>query len=76
MWVKFTNDSKANEIIPGRVAEAKERIKQIDDLKEAQKAADAQAAAIQKKMEEMERLQKEMEEQEAAQGGGDAAPAE
>ena len=80
MWVKFTNDSKANEVIPGRVAEAKDRIKQIDELKEAQKAADAQAAAIQKKMEEMERLQKEMEEQEAAQGGGDAggdaAPAE
>ena len=49
--------------IPGRVAEAKERIKQIDDLKEAQRKAEAQQAEMMRKMEELERLEKEMEAQ-------------
>ncbi|MBQ9817368.1 MAG: tetratricopeptide repeat protein [Proteobacteria bacterium] len=74
MWVDFTNDATANKVIPGRVQEAKDRIKQIDEMKEAQKKADAEAALIQKKMEEMERMQKELEAQEAAEGGGAAAP--
>ncbi len=78
MWVDFIADANANKIIPGRVQEAKERIKQIDDMKEAQKKADAEAALIQKKMEEMERMQKELEAQEAAEAAanGEAAPAD
>ena len=63
MWVDFTNDANANKLIPGRVAEAKERIKQIDDLKEAQRKAEAQQAEMMRKMEELERLEKEMEAQ-------------
>ena len=63
MWVDFTNDANANKLIPGRVAEAKERIKQIDDLKEAQRKAEAQQAEMMRKMEELERLEEEMEAQ-------------
>lgn len=63
MWVDFTNDPNANKYIPGRVAEAKERIKQIDDLKEAQRKAEEQQAEMMRQMEELERLEKEMEAQ-------------
>lgn len=73
LWVKFTEDPVANKVIPGRVEEAKQRIKQIDDMKEAQRKADAEAALMQKKMEEMERLQKELEAQEAAAAAAEAA---
>ena len=63
MWVKFAADPTANKVIPGRVAEAKERIKQIDDQKEAERKAEAEAKKMQEKMEEIERLQKQLEEQ-------------
>ncbi|MBQ9394877.1 MAG: tetratricopeptide repeat protein [Proteobacteria bacterium] len=72
MYVDFTNDPKANAIIPGRVAEAKERIQQIDEMKAQIAKAEAEAARMKKEMEEMERMQKEMEAMEAAQQEGEA----
>lgn len=69
MWVDFIADPMANKVIPGRVKEAQDRVKQIDEMKKAQEKADAEAALMMKKMEEMERLQKELEAQEAAANG-------
>ena len=63
MWVKFSEAKEPNEVIPGRVEEAKARVKQIDDEKEAMRKAEEQAAEAQRKMEEIERLQKQLEEQ-------------
>ncbi len=66
MWVQFSNNPKAQEIIPGRVEEAKLRITQIDDMKARKAKAEAEAEKMRKEMEELERLQKEMEAAEAA----------
>ncbi len=63
MWTEFIAAKEPNEKIPGRVEEAKERIKQIDEYKEAQRKAEQEQAEMQRKMEEMERLQKQLEEQ-------------
>lgn len=63
MWVDFTKNETAQKLIPGRVAEAQDRIKQIDDLKEAQRKAEEQQAEMMRKMEELERLEKQMEAQ-------------
>ena len=71
MWVEFVANEKANAIIPGRVEEAKDRIKQIDDMKEQMRKAEEEAARIQKQMEEMERLEREMEAAEKAANGGE-----
>lgn len=78
MWVDFVANEKANTIIPGRVAEAKERIAAIDEMKEKMRKAEEEAERIQKQMEEMERLEREMEAAEAAAAaaeGGQNTPA-
>lgn len=67
MWVEFSQNETANKLIPGRVEEAKERIKQIDELKEAQRKAEEQQAEMMRKMEELEKLEKQMQEQEQNQ---------
>lgn len=66
MWVDFSNNELAQKMIPGRVQEAKDRIKQIDDLKEATRKAEEQQAEMMRRMEELERLEKQMQEQEQA----------
>lgn len=76
LWVEFTNNPKANELIPGRVDEAKLRIQQIDETKAAIAKAEAEAEKMQKQMEEMERMQREAEEAEKAAEAAEGTSAE
>ncbi len=69
LWTEFVANPKANELIPGRVEEAKLRIKQIDDMKEAAAKAEAEQQKMQKQIEEMERMMREAEAAEAAAAG-------
>lgn len=68
MWVKFTENPEAQKLIPGRVEEAKTRIKQIDETKAAAEKAAADAARMQAEMEALERMAREAE---AAENGGE-----
>ena len=67
MWVKFSSDDTANKVIPGRVAEAKERIKQIDEQKEAERKNAEEARKMEEKMEQIRKMQEEYEKQQAAE---------
>ncbi len=63
MWTEFVAAKEPNDKIPGRVEEAKERIKQIDAQKEAQRKAEADAAEMERRMKEMEELQRKLEQE-------------
>lgn len=67
MWAAFVENPQAQKIIPGRVEEAKTRIKQIDETKAAAEKAAAEAARMQAEMEELERMAREAEAAEAAE---------
>jgi tetratricopeptide (TPR) repeat protein len=67
MWAAFVENPQAQKIIPGRVEEAKTRIKQIDETKAAAEKAAADAARMQAEMEELERMAREAEAAEAAE---------
>jgi tetratricopeptide (TPR) repeat protein len=56
MWTKFIASPEANRIIPGRVAEAKERVNQIDELKRKTEEMNRKMEEMQRKMEEIERM--------------------
>ena len=67
MWVEFVDDPVANKVIPGRVLEAKNRIKQIDELKEQMRKAEAQQAEFERKMKELEALEQQQSQDEQPQ---------
>ncbi|MCL2325170.1 MAG: tetratricopeptide repeat protein [Proteobacteria bacterium] len=59
MFEDFAALPQAQQIIPGRVEEARLRIKQIDELKEAQRKAEAEQAEMKAIIEENERRARE-----------------
>lgn len=61
MWEEFIALPEAQKAIPGRVEEAKLRIRQIDELKEAMKKAEEEEAKIKAAIAEMERKAAEVE---------------
>lgn len=61
MWAKFTENANAQKIIPGRVEEAKIRIKQIDDAKAQAEKTAQENARMQAEMAELERMAREAE---------------
>ncbi len=73
MWVKFVDNPEAQKRIPGRVEEAKTRIKQIDDTKAQAEKAAAEAAREKAEFEEIERMAREREAAEAAEAAENAA---
>lgn len=76
MWEKFSNDPTANKVIPGRVAEAKARIVQIDEQKRKMKEAADKQAAIERRLAEAEARMKAAEEAERAAEEAERAAAE